>query len=101
MPSFFSFRDAKSLASRYCDIRKKAADVSGVIGRHKAEIVRSAKLLVEFEAQIKLSGISIDEISKRGKGIRIASLRNAGFSSVADVLNVDPQSLTSINGIGQ
>lgn len=42
MPSFFSFRDAKSLASRYCDIRKKAADVSGVIGRHKAEIVRSA-----------------------------------------------------------
>lgn len=101
MPSFFSFRDAKSLASRYCDIGKKAADVSGVIGRHKAEIVRSAKLLVEFEAQIKLSGISIDEISKRGKGIRIASLRNAGFSSVADVLNVDPQSLTSINGIGQ
>ena len=88
------------LVSRYRDIRKKADEASDVIGRYKAEIIKSAKLLVEFDARNKLSDISVEELSKRGKGIRIASSRNVGFSSVADVLDIDPYALTSINGVG-
>lgn len=101
MPPFFSFRDAKSLISRYRVLRENATLAKGTIEWHKSEIIKSAKALVEFETRNKLPNISIEELSKRTKGVRIAALRNAGFCSAADVLSVDPYALTAIDGVGQ
>lgn len=61
--------------------------------RHAAEGV------VEQEAMHSLAEVSVDELGRMRRGLRIKSLKDAGFQTVADVYAAPQQRLSAVHGI--
>lgn len=87
-------RLASKLIGWELDIRTKTTSAAAVVKKEEA------KNEVIVEAQETKEGISIEELPGVGEKT-LLSLKEAGISSIDDVLNSSPEDLTKIKGIGQ
>ena len=69
--------------------------------RIKDEIHLKASKMAEKEALKVLDDVSVDEINKDKKGIRVSALKNAGIETIADVIRKSEYSIASIYGISE
>ena len=68
---------------------------------HRTAVVKAANEMVASESMDILSGIPIDEINRDKQGIRVGYLKEAGYTSVADLADVSVFDLEEIKGISE
>lgn len=64
-------------------------------------IKKAADTLAEEQLSDFLSGLSVEELNRDKRGIRISALKNAGIENIAQLYKRSRASLESIEGIGQ
>ena len=69
------------------------------ITRYEHEIRDAAYRSISQEAYRILSDISIDEIAKTRSGVRVKTLRDHGYQTVADIYSASKANIASIRGI--
>lgn len=67
----------------------------------KEEIANAAEAFVAQEVMRLLKDISIEELNRERRGIRVKLLRDHGYSSIADISSASIYAITSIHGISE
>ena len=65
------------------------------------DIKKAANALAERQLDEFLSGMSVDELARDKRGIRVSALKNAGIENLGQLHRRSRASLESIEGIGQ
>ena len=99
MARSFSAGDAKRLLRLQNDIESKLRAIDFADERLRKEIKASAKGMAGEGSMEILAGIPVEELNRDKKGIRVKSLREVGFYTVADIINASEHSISAINGI--
>lgn len=95
----FDSTDAKRLIERHRKLRTELSIAEKSIDGLRAAITKMSDALVAQEVLRILKDIPVDELNRDKRGVRIKSLRENGYQSIADVVGVSVYSLASINGI--
>lgn len=88
---FSSFETLMSIISR----------IKENISKDKKEIEESIEYYLASELLVVLRNIPIEEVNREKKGFRIKTLREAGYSNIADIYSASIYNLSSINGISR
>lgn len=67
----------------------------------KEEIANAAEAFVAQEVMRILRDIPIEELNRERRGIRVKSLRDHGYSSIADISSASIYAIASIHGISE
>ena len=95
----YSSSEVKALLRKHRELYARFGQLDALAQRSKAEIQAAAsKITAESTAKL-LETVDVDELSRRKKGIRVKSLHDAGFNTIADILRANPMQISSINGI--
>ncbi len=95
----YSSSEVKALLRKHQELYARFGQLDALAQRSKAEIQAAAsKITAESTAKL-LETVDVDELSRRKKGIRVKSLHDAGFNTIADILRANPMQISSINGI--
>lgn len=65
------------------------------------EILDASALLKEEQVKSMLAGMSVEELNRDKRGIRVAALRAAGYSDLAELYKLSRIKLENIPGIGE
>ncbi|MBQ3330866.1 MAG: DEAD/DEAH box helicase family protein [Ruminococcus sp.] len=95
----FSSGDAKRLQRRWQDLKAKMERLETMAQRQRAAIQASASAMAGDSSRELLASVPVDELNRDKKGIRVKMLHDAGFHTVADVLNAPEYRISAINGI--
>ena len=92
-------KEAETLAGKLADIREKITAAS-LAGEKDVDAIRSAagRIIVRESLEI-LKDVPVDELNRDKSGIRVKTLRDYGFNTIADVYKATPANLESIQGI--
>lgn len=95
----YSSGEVRALQRKYQELYAKFRQIDGLAQRSRTEIQSaSSKIAADSSAEL-LRGIPADELSRYKKGIRVKSLHDAGFHTIADIMRANPFQLSAINGI--
>ena len=97
----FTSRDAKRLISEHKEIQKKLKEISSFDRKYKEEIANATNKLVTKEVLEVLKGIPVDEVNRDKRGIKIKALKDAGFTTVAQLFVAPVSRIASIRGISE
>lgn len=81
---------------------KADAQLSEIINQteqYKTVIRNVYQKLLQKSVQEALVNISVDELNRDKSGIRVASLKNAGYENVAQIIKATRQQLEAVSGI--
>ena len=95
----FSFTDARDVLSRFNQIEKNRNKYRKKINKYQKNIVKTSQKYIKNETMRVLEDISIEELNRGKKGIRVKLLRTRGYNSYADIYHVSMKSLSKIKGI--
>ena len=101
MARSFSKKDAARLRDEHASLLNIIYRISKEPQRHAQNIKNAADGLVAQEVLRILRDIPVEELSRRKGGLRIKSLRDAGYDNLADISSANVHALASINGISQ
>ena len=99
MARSYSSGEVKRLQQKYRDLYARFAQLDGLAQRCRTEIQTACTRLAGEKSAGILSTIPVDELNRDKKGIRVKSLHDAGFHTIADVLRANPFQISAINGI--
>ena len=99
MARAFSKYEAQWIADDHTSLMNELRGIINKREEFKREIVSAAGALRENEVNKVLEGISVDELNRDGAGLRIKSLKDAGFNTIADVMKATNSQLANVNGI--
>ena len=77
--------DAKKVIKTHQDLLNSLSNVIKREDKLISSVVLAANSLAEQEVALLLKDISIDELSREKKGLRIKTLKDAGYSTLADI----------------
>lgn len=101
MARSFTSRDAKRLISEHREIQNKLKEISTSGKRYREEITVATNKLVTKEVLEVLKGIPVDEVNRDKRGIKIKALKDAGFTTVAQLFVAPVSRIASIRGISE
>jgi len=101
MPRPFSSTDVKLLISEHNRIMKRLSAITDYPDRYRAEVKKASEALVDQAVWTILKDISIDEINRDKKGIRLKALRYYGYKSIADIWAAPVYKIASVRGISE
>lgn len=93
--------DAKKVIKTHQDLLNSLSNVIKREDKLISSVVLAANSLAEQEVALLLKDISIDELSREKKGLRIKTLKDAGYSTLADINKATPTALSAVNGISE
>ena len=96
----FSNADAKRLVS---DARALLNALSGISAHEapgRSSIRDATDRLIGQIVMDTLAKISVDELNRDRRGIRVKTLQDAGYTSIAQLISASSYQLASIRGIG-
>ena len=96
----FSPRDVRECLDRHEELQKRLRHAAEYEGETRAQVALAAQLLQQQMVTGILREIPIEELSRQKSGIRIKLLRDSGYETVADLVDVPVKALTGIDGIG-
>ena len=99
MPRSFSMSDAKRLLRLQKDLDSKLSQIESADDRLRDEIASATMNMAGSGSMELLGTIPVEELNRDKKGIRVKMLRDAGFATLADIVNASEYSLSAINGI--
>ena len=95
----YSSSEVKALLGKHRELYARFGQLDALAQRSRGEIQAAAsKITAESTAKL-LETVDVDELSRRKKGIRVKSLHDAGFNTIADILRANSMQISSINGI--
>ena len=95
----YSSGEVKAWLGKHRELYSNFRKLDELAQRSRGEIQSAAsKITAESCAQL-LENILVDELSRHKKGIRVKSLHDAGFHTIADILRANPMQISAINGI--
>ena len=95
----YSSGEVKAWLGKHRELYSNFRKLDELAQRSRGEIQSAAsKITAESCAQL-LENIQVDELSRHKKGIRVKSLHDAGFHTIADILRANPMQISAINGI--
>lgn len=96
--------DTAALKAASQALRQAMASLEDIRRDSKAlekDIKKAADALAERQLEEFLAGMSVDELSRDKRGIRISALKNAGIENIAQLYRRSRAALENIDGIGQ
>lgn len=94
-------KEAKQILEQLENARQQIAKVDGFEQKTVVEIKTLSRLIRDNTAKESLKQIPIDELNSNGEGIKLASLREAGYETLHDLEGKSPRELMKIPGIGE
>ncbi len=94
-------KEAKQILEQLENARQQIAKVDGFEQKTVVEIKTLSRLIRDNTAKESLKQIPIDELNSNGEGIKLASLREAGYETLHDLEGKTPRELMKIPGIGE
>ena len=91
----------RNLSNKYQLLKREIDSVKQGSTQITEEIIKAIDRLVTQELLKVLREASIEEVNRDKKGIRVKALRDAGYTSMADVVTADMYNLSSVYGISQ
>lgn len=101
MTKNFSLKEARNVMAKHKSLSKSLCDIIAIENSLKLNINNSANKLVECEVFKVLSGISVDELKRYKKGLRIKPLIDNYYISIADIYNLSLDNLVAVKGISR
>ena len=101
MAKGFSATDAKRLMRDADDISSDLSRIQNLPDVYRRKIKEAADKLVAAEVLKILKDIPIDELNRDKKGIKVKTLRDAGYNSLADIATATTFQISSVHGISQ
>ena len=95
----YSTGEAKRLLRTYRDLETKLSRLDDMAQKYRAEIQNAASDIAAGDSMELLKDIPVEELNRDKRGIRVKMLRDAGFTTVADVLKAREYQISAINGI--
>ena len=84
------------------EVEKCSRDAKKVIKRASTQLEKGVSAFVEAQQAARLRSVPLENLKEAGAvNVRWAALRQAGFTTLADVLAVNERRLMSIQGVGQ
>lgn len=97
----FYIERIRSLINKYNSLQQDVNSLKEATKNASGEIKKAVDYLVAQELVNLLRAIPIDEVNRDKKGIRVKSLRDAGYENMADVYAASVYNLASVYGISQ
>lgn len=97
----FSTTDAKRIINDHREIIEKLTSADSSVQNYRTEIKQASDALVAKEVLRILRDIPVEELNRDKKGIRVKALRDAGYSTLADVAAAATYNLASVYGISE
>ncbi len=95
----YSSGEVRAWLRKHQELYAKFRRLDDLAQRSRSEIrAASSKITAGSSAKL-LENIQVDELSRHKKGIRVKSLHDAGFHTIADIIRANPMQISSINGI--
>ncbi len=95
----YSKSDASRLKREHEAILNELRAATGKPEQYSGMIKNAADALVADEVANILKNIPVEELNRDKGGLRIKSLRDAGYENIADIMNANVHALEAINGI--
>lgn len=95
----YSSSEVRALQRKYQELYAKFRHLDGLEQRSRTEVQTAADKIAADGSKELLNTISVDELSRYKKGVRIKTLHDAGFHTIADIIKAHPYQLSAINGI--
>ena len=83
------------------NLEQKVVNCQTVTDKEKNQIKDAAEKMTAYNALQILSGVPVDEVNREKGGFRVKTLRDAGFTTMADIHSASVQQLVSLNGISE
>lgn len=99
MARSFTKQDARQLSDEHNALMNDLREIINLREKLKMDIVSAADYLLNAEVYRILSGIPVDELNRDGAGLRIKSLKDAGYNTIADTYSATNIRLANVNGI--
>ncbi len=93
-------KDAKRIISEFSSVMSELSSVESETARLRSEIKESIQAILNAEAETILREIPIEELAKEKKGFKTKPLKDAGYTTLADINGIPPAKIGSIHGIG-
>ena len=97
-----------SAISEFSEIKRKHNELIKINEGHPALIEKSRRGVADAVARLRslyalqiLKGVSVDEINREKSGIRVKTLKDSGFETMADVFTASVRRLAGVNGISE
>lgn len=99
MARVYSTSQVKGYKRTYQELYAKFKQLDSLSERCREEVHTATAKIAGEESIEFLRSIPVDELNREKKGIRVKTLHDAGFHTIADVVKANPYRLSSINGI--
>ena len=100
MPRSFSSSDAKQLIRAHKEILSSLRQVREQCSRARNGVKSAADAMVTAEVTEVLKGVPVEELNRDKRGIKVKTLRDSGYLTLADLAGATANQLAAINGIG-
>ena len=92
-------RNFNTLLQQAQALQNRLANAQQLVENSREAVRTSAAKVQEREALKILEGVPVDELNREKDGIRVKTLRDSGYLTMADIYRATPQQLNSVNGI--
>ena len=94
-------KEAKRIIKEHRSVLTQLSKVTEHYECMRGSITDVVSEIINKETLVVLSNTDINELNRDKRGFRVKSLRDNGYSTIADVYNASVSALSSINGISQ
>ena len=94
-------KETKKIVGQHKEILKFFDEVSDKIVETRQQIKNAVDSAVVSEVMDVLRGISIDELNRDKRGIKVKALRDYGYENIADIVSANQYQLASVYGISE
>ena len=99
MARSISKQDAAYLYNETNALMNRLRGIINYREEYKRAVINCTDNLINAESVEILKGIPVDELNRDGAGLRIKSLKDAGFNTIDDVMAATTIRLANVNGI--
>lgn len=99
MARSFTTRDIKRLLKEHQNILSRLRNVENMPEQYREEITKAADSLIAQEVIKILKEIPVEEINRYRRGFRVKTLREYGFTTIADLYDSSVYDIATVQGI--
>ena len=97
----FTSNEANKIMKEYRLLLLRLSELSQSNKLYESEIKEHVNNVIDRLVKETLRGIPVDELNRNKQGIKIRTLINNGYPTIADLVDVSVLSLSSIHGISE
>ncbi len=101
MARSFSPGDAQRLMDKHRKYIEFLKGIAQLEEHYKNNVAAAVNQIVEKEARKLLKDIPIEEVNRDKRGIKVKTLRDNGYDTIAAIAGASIRQIASINGIGE